>query len=179
MFSLTRRIRCRRFGQEPWSHFGKSGRPWAGTSCKVRVILSYRGRQWPDLTKFLYFGKILQIIFGNFLRVYLICCKDLNLLWKIQLAFGPIYVVVNVQILSQQFGHAVTLVVGLVNNEYCNGQGACSLTRSPTLFKAKKLKLTEISIKVQAYKNLNLCGNFRSTFDGPGACSIHVGNFSQ
>ena len=65
---------------------------------------------WPDLAIFCQLGKILKI-FGNFMKVYLVFGKLLNLLWKNQCAFGPIYVVVNGQILSKHFRHLVTLVV--------------------------------------------------------------------
>ena len=62
---------------------------------------------WPDLAIFCQLGKILKI-FGNFMKVYLVFGKLLNLLWKNQCAFGPIYVVVNGQILSKHFRHLVT-----------------------------------------------------------------------
>ena len=49
-------------------------------------------------------------IIGNFMRVKLVFGKLLNLLWKIQCAFGPIYVFVNGQLLSKHFRHLVTLL---------------------------------------------------------------------
>ena len=52
-------------------------------------------------------------IIGNFMRVKLVFGKLLNLLWKIQCAFGPIYVVVSAQTLRKPFRHPVTLITGL------------------------------------------------------------------
>ena len=64
---------------------------------------------WPDSAKFHHFGEIFKI-YCNFIRVKLVFGKLFNLLWKIQCAFGPLYDVVNGQILSKHFRHLVTLV---------------------------------------------------------------------
>ena len=54
---------------------------------------------WPDLAKFLHFGKILQV-FGNILKVYFLFGEILNLLWQICCITGQIFIVTNGQILK-------------------------------------------------------------------------------
>ena len=51
---------------------------------------------WPDLTKFLHFGKIS----GNFSGVYLLFGTISNLLWQILYTFGQIFIDVNGKMLQ-------------------------------------------------------------------------------
>ena len=73
-----------------------------------------RGQQLYSTYSVTRFGENSQLwqhfqIFGNFLRVWLVCGKLLNPPWKIQCAFGPIYFVENDQILTKHYRHLVTL----------------------------------------------------------------------
>ena len=63
---------------------------------------------WPDLAKFLHFGKWLNI-FGNIFNVYLVLGKIFNSLWHNLYAIGHIFIAKIGQILNTQFGHLVTM----------------------------------------------------------------------
>ena len=54
----------------------------------------------PDLAKFLYFGKIFQVL-DNFLRLYLLFGKSFNRLWQILYAIGQVFVDINGQMLKK------------------------------------------------------------------------------
>ena len=63
---------------------------------------------WPDLAKFLQFGKTLKP-FGILSRVCLVFGKLKNLLWQIFNAIGQIFLAVDDQILNRSSSHLVAL----------------------------------------------------------------------
>ena len=65
------------------------------TNVRVRSLVAV----WPDLAKFRHFGTILQV-FGQFLTVYLLLVKLVNLLWQICYNTGLIFIVANGPILK-------------------------------------------------------------------------------
>ena len=65
------------------------------TNVRVRSLVAV----WPDLAKFRHFGTILQV-FGQFLTVYLLLVKLVNLLWQICYDTGLIFIVANGPILK-------------------------------------------------------------------------------
>ena len=65
------------------------------TNVRVRSLVAV----WPDLAKFRHFGTILQV-FGQFLTVYLLFVKLVNLLWQICYNTGLIFIVANGPILK-------------------------------------------------------------------------------
>ena len=78
----------------------KLGIPKKFVSKKWGIFGRGIGPLWPDLAKFRHFGNILKVL-GDYMKVYLVLSKNLNLLWATFYAIGQISVVANGLILTK------------------------------------------------------------------------------